>query len=83
MSHANHCQLFTPEILRKIRRDLLLAWLWPARDYFQSRGLELPALGCEPGAPLAPIPYDQLSQVFLEPSRDMPQSLVDSVYAIH
>jgi hypothetical protein len=63
------------EILSQIRPDLLLAWLWPARDYLARRGLVLP----RPDAP-APVNSEALAAIFLDPTPDLPPDLADSLY---
>ena len=77
MSSLNLKMFARPETLRAIRPDLLLAWLAPATDYFSRRGVVLPRNREEK------IPYDHLAGVFLAPTPDMPQALVDSLYLVH
>lgn len=77
MSNLNLKLFAQPETLRAIRPDLLLGWLGPAAEYFARRGVLLPS---KPGMP---IPYEELAGVFLAPTPDMPQSLVDSLHLVH
>ena len=85
-----------PETLRKIRIDLLLAWLNPAAAYLAGRGLKLPEMKSEEcrvqsrhrpkvgGQTSEPwIDYDKLGQIFMESTPDMPAALVDSIFLIH
>src|SRR5882672_1047270 len=67
-----------PETLRKIRRDLLIAWLNPAAAYLERRGFLLPA----PESARS-VDYDKLGSIFMEPTPDMPAALVDSIFLIH
>ncbi|HEY9173053.1 MAG TPA: hypothetical protein VI136_12270 [Verrucomicrobiae bacterium] len=67
--------LANPDILSQIRRDLLLAWLWPLRDYFARRGLDLPSPDSD-----AHLSCDALAAIFLAPSPDMPADLLTSLY---
>ncbi|MEY2427239.1 MAG: hypothetical protein QOJ40_124 [Verrucomicrobiota bacterium] len=68
----------TPEILGKIRPGLLLAWLEPMRSYFEQRGLSLP-----PPDSSQAIDLEKLARILLEPTADMPDEFVDSLYLIH
>ncbi len=87
-----------PETLRKIRRDLLLAWLRPSAAYLATRGVVLPECAMQRKQGLrspalsssggegewpSPIDYDRLAGVFMEPTPEMPPALVDSVFLIH
>jgi hypothetical protein len=74
-----------PETFRKIRPDLLWAWLKQSESYFKSRGVVLPATGENLGADaFSPrLDYDGLVRVFLEPTADMPAELVDGLHLVH
>jgi hypothetical protein len=71
-------QYTNPETFRRLRRDLLLEWLRPASAYLERRGLELPSPGSD-----APVDYERLAAIFMEPTADMPAKLVDSIFLIH
>src|SRR4051794_8506589 len=75
---ANPAKFSNPETLKEIRRDLLLAWLWPMAGYLHERGLVLPALESE-----GPIDYDKLAGIFMEPTPNMPSALAESLFLIH
>src|SRR5262245_27964997 len=74
-----------PETFRKMRPDLLLAWLQGAGDHFRKRGLLIPA-DCggfvrdafNPG-----FDYDGLVRVFMEPTPEMPPELVEGLHLVH
>src|SRR6476619_6726374 len=74
-----------PETFRRIRPDLLLAWLKGSGDYFRKRGLLIPA-DCggfvrdafNPG-----FDYDGLVRVFMEPTPDMPPELAEGLHLVH
>ncbi len=63
-----------PEILTQIRKDLLLAWLWPMRDYFARRGLQLPAPDSD-----GHLSCDTLAGILMDPAPDMPAELLESL----
>jgi hypothetical protein len=64
-----------PDTLSAIRADLLLAWLWPMRDYFERRGLPLPSPGSR-----EPLDCDKLAALFIEPTPDMPADCLEALY---
>jgi hypothetical protein len=74
-----------PETFRKIRPDLLWAWLKQSEGYFKKRGLALPPSGENLGADaFSPrLDYDGLVRVFMEPTADMPVELVDGLHLVH
>ena len=74
-----------PETFRKIRPDLLWAWLKQSESYFNKRGLVLPASGENLGADaFSPrLDYDGLVRVFMEPTADMPLELVEGLHLVH
>jgi hypothetical protein len=70
---------FNPDLLRGLRRDLLLAWLAPARGHLEQRGWVWPR-GDE-ALPMR-IDYDGLADILLEPRADTPGYLADSLFLI-
>ncbi len=74
-----------PETFRKIRPDLLWAWLKESESYFNKRGLVLPPSGESLGADaFSPrLDYDALVRVFMEPTADMPLELVEGLHLVH
>jgi hypothetical protein len=95
MPNFVHRRFWRPETFRKIRPDLLLAWLKQSESYFTSRRMFLPGsdeqlalpIEAEPdgngGPPISGIDYDGLTRVFMEPTPDMPPALVDGLHLIH
>jgi hypothetical protein len=65
-----------PELLRRIRRDLLLAWLWPLREFLARRGVTPPA----PEQPEVGIDYERLAGVFMEPGPEMPAEFLEALF---
>lgn len=78
MPNLNARRFSDPETLSRIRPDSLLAWLRPVRDYFERRGVALPA---ELNG--AALDYQRLAAVFVDPTPDMPKGLVESLYLVH
>jgi hypothetical protein len=78
LSRLSPAKFSTPQTLKEIRRDLLLAWLRPFSGYLQNRGLFLPASESNHA-----IDYDKLAGIFMEPSPDMPGDLQESLFLIH
>jgi hypothetical protein len=74
MPNLNTLKYSNPEILSQIRKDLLLAWLWPMRDYFARRGLQLPAPDSD-----GPLNCDTLAGILMDPAPDMPAELLESL----
>jgi hypothetical protein len=74
-----------PETFRKIRPDLLLAWLKQSEGYFTQRGLVLPPTGVpfNVSAFSPRLDYDALVRVFMEPTPDIPAELVDGLHLVH
>src|SRR5437763_3650258 len=72
MPNLNPKTCSNPELLRKIRPDLLLAWLKPAASYLEPQGVLLHF-----------IDYDKLARLFLEPPPDLPPDLAESLFLIH
>jgi hypothetical protein len=74
-----------PETFRRIRPDLLWAWLKRWEGYLAKRGVVLPATGENLGADAfsARLDYDGLVRVFMEPTADMPAELVDGLHLVH
>jgi hypothetical protein len=74
MPNLNTGKFSNPELLSQIRKDLLLAWLWPMRDYFARRGLQLPAPDSD-----AHLSCDTLAGILMDPAPDMPAELLESL----
>lgn len=74
-----------PETFRRIRPDLLLAWLKQSESYFAKQGMVLPAdcSGFERSAFRGGFDYERLVRVFMEPTADIPPSLVEGLHMIH
>ena len=74
-----------PETFRKIRPDLLLAWLKQSEGYFTKCGLMVSAdcNGFEWTAFSRGFDYDGLVRVFMEPTPDMPPELVEGLHLVH
>lgn len=74
-----------PETFRRIRPDLLWAWLKQSEGYFKKRGLAIPSGEC--GMQNAELgvrfDYEGLVRVFMEPTVDMPVELVDGLHLVH
>lgn len=66
------------ECLRSVTPEFLLRMLAPHAGYFKSRGVLIPAPG-EAG----PFDYDGLRAVFINPDRDTPATLIDSLYYVN
>lgn len=74
-----HLKRFSqPGTLKRIDRRLLLRFLAPYREYFSSRGLELPAV-----AALGGIDLDKLVEVLMSPDEDTPDELANALYFVH
>jgi hypothetical protein len=68
----------SPDTLRHIGDRYLIELLSPYREFFTSRGLDLPA------TPTAgPVDCERLANIFMMPDTDMPPELADSLYYIH
>jgi len=78
MAHVNPGKFAHPEMLGRMRRDLLLGWLAPAREFLAGRGLVLPAV-----ADAAAVPCEALARVLLEPTPEMPPELLESLHVFH
>jgi hypothetical protein len=73
-----------PETLRQIRPAALRAWLATARPFFESHGLQVGrAVPAGRSSDRAPLDYDHLARLLLQPAPDMPPELIDSLYLIH
>ena len=85
MSNVIQRRFTNPETFRRIRPDLLWAWLKQSESYFNNRGLVLPASGENLGADaFSPrLDYDGLVRVFMEPTADMPAELVEGLHLVH
>lgn len=67
----------SPESLRSISPCLLLRLLQPYRGYFEQRDLDLP----DPES-TAPIAYDDLAEVLINPDRGTPAALIDALFFV-
>src|SRR5678816_418325 len=78
-------QFTNPDTYRRIRPDLLLAWLKRWEGYFARRGLVLPAdvSGFERDGVNPGFDYEQLVRVFMEPTSDMPGELIEGLHLIY
>ena len=74
MPNLNPGKFSNPEIISQIRKDILLAWLWPMRDYFSRRGLQLP-----PPHSDGHLSCDTLAGILMDPAPDMPPELLESL----
>lgn len=77
MATLNLRRFSSPESLRAIRADRLVALLEPHREYFHSRGVQLPRAG----ASKAPD-YEQLADAFMRTDDETPPLLVDAIYFV-
>ena len=75
-SNLNPGKLANPELLSAMREDLLRAWLWPTRNYFERRGLTVPAEESDQRA----IDCERLARILMEPTPDMPADLLESLH---
>jgi hypothetical protein len=66
-----------PDVLQRIDRVRLLAFLAPYRAFFADRGLTLP----DPVSS-TPIPFEQLVHVLMSPDGDTPHELIDALYYV-
>jgi hypothetical protein len=78
MPNLNTRRFSQPETLKKLRRESLLQWLAPARDYLFSKGISLP----DPATDV-PINFEFLEAIFSDPQPDMPEYLVESLEIIN
>jgi len=79
-------KLFTnPEMFRRIRPDLFLAWLKQSENYFTKHGVIIPAdsSGFERSAFNPGFDYEWLVRVFMEPTADMPAGLIEGLHLVH
>jgi len=75
MPNLNTRRFTDPDILGKIRRESLITWLTPAKDYLAARGVVLEAGGG--------MDLEKLAAVFIEPDLNMPKDLVESLYLVN
>ncbi len=67
-----------PDTLRHIGVPYLVELLSPSREFFASRGLELPT------SPTGGrVDCERLADIFMTPDTDMPKDLTDALYVIH
>jgi hypothetical protein len=67
----------SPSILRSIDPDRLLALLGPHQEFFESRGLTLPAAGYA-----GDLEYEALVDIFSTPDSGTPKELLDALFLI-
>ncbi len=67
----------SPEIIKAIDRERLVAFLDPHRAFFTARGVALPP----PGSGGEPD-YDALVRVFMSPEENTPKELIDALYYV-
>ncbi len=67
-----------PDTLRHIGDPYLIELLSPHRDFFTTRGLDLPATPTS-----GPVDCERLSGIFMHLDMDMPKGLADTLYYIH
>ena len=67
----------SPESVKRISPKNLLALLAPSREYLAGRGLVLPQEANDP------VDYETLVAILVDPSPDMPKSLIDGLYFVH
>ena len=95
MPILNSRTFLNPSTLRSIRPDLLIAWLTPAAEYLAKRGIALPecrergevisdqkSVISEQERDFNSIDYEKLAGVFMEPTRDVPATFLESVFLI-
>ena len=78
MATFNLRRFSKPEMLRRIDREHLIAFLEPHTDYFSARGVELPSLNTEDE-----LDYNALSEVLLNPSTSTPEDLAEALYYVN
>jgi len=78
MATFNLRRFSKPEMLRRIDREHLIAFLEPHADYFSARGVELPSLNTEDE-----LDYNALSEVLLNPSTSTPEDLAEALYYVN
>src|SRR3954471_12096531 len=82
----NLVQKYTnPEVFRRFRPDLFLAWLKQWEGYFTKRGLTIPPNcgGLGRGRFNPGFHYDGRAGVFMEPTADLPPELVEGLHLVH
>ncbi|MFN7139509.1 MAG: hypothetical protein ACK4UN_09230, partial [Limisphaerales bacterium] len=77
MPKLNPKRFSQPEMLSSIRRESLLKWLAPAREYFAARGIVVPY------SPSARLDCVALASAFVDPEPEMPVELVESLQVIN
>ncbi len=73
------------ETFRNLRPDLFLGLLKQSEDFFVRHGLVLPAdiQGLEGDAFKPGFDFDGLVRIFMEPSVDMPDHLIEGLHMVH
>ncbi len=67
----------SPNVLRAISSDRLLAFLHPYRGFFAGRGYEIPAEDTEEA-----IEYQRLIDIFMTPGETTPRELLDALFLV-
>jgi len=78
MATFNLRRFSKPEMLRRIDREHLIAFLEPYADYFSDRGVELPSVNTE-----EELDYNALSQALLNPNTSTPDDLAEALYYVN
>lgn len=66
----------SPHVLRGISPERLSSFLIPYREFFASRGYELPSEASEE------FDYERLVNIFMTPTEDTPAELVDALFLV-
>ena len=78
MATFNLRRFSKPEMLRRIDRKHLIAFLEPHAAYFSARGVELPPVQHEDG-----LDYNALSHILLTPDGSTPDDLAEALFYLN
>ena len=78
MATFNLRRFSKPEMLRRIDRKHLIAFLEPHAAYFSARGVELPPVQQEDG-----LDYNALSHLLLTPDSTTPDDLAEALFYVN
>ena len=78
MPSYNLRRFSSPDAIKSIGREHLIALLGPHSDYLAGRGVRLPSLAEQDG-----LDYEGLSQALINPDYDTPRELANALYLIH
>lgn len=78
MATFNLRRFSKPEMLRRIDRKHLIAFLEPHAAYFSARGVELPPVQHEDG-----LDYNALSHILLTPDGSTPDDLAEALFYVN